>query len=237
MFLNLGSSGPDVEKLQRALASLGFKITIDGQFGPGTKWVVAAFQRMYAFNSPIVRNLTIDGIYGGSSYIALSHSLAEGGRCSEHFWFDEFRSPGNGQVYSHRDLIRWMEVLRVLAGHAYTPVSTYRDDAYNRQIGGASNSYHKKALAMDPGFRAVKVPAQEVLDHGFRGGIGSMDLQAFVRPSHDWREGWTAHLDIREIEGAGPRWWRYDGQVPSGYGGGAYQPKPLSDLAHSLGLR
>jgi lysozyme len=42
--LKIGSSGPDVVYLQHLLATRGFKISIDGQFGPGTNAIVQKFQ-------------------------------------------------------------------------------------------------------------------------------------------------------------------------------------------------
>jgi peptidoglycan hydrolase-like protein with peptidoglycan-binding domain len=42
--LKVGSKGPDVETLQRALRAAGGKITVDGTFGPETKRVVQRFQ-------------------------------------------------------------------------------------------------------------------------------------------------------------------------------------------------
>ncbi|NEP18235.1 MAG: peptidoglycan-binding protein [Leptolyngbya sp. SIO4C1] len=49
-------SGPDVELVQRAIASLGIPITLDGIFGPGTQVAVETFQQRYG--------LLADGVVG-----------------------------------------------------------------------------------------------------------------------------------------------------------------------------
>ena len=54
--LRLDTGGPDVTRLQTALARAGFAIEIDGEFGPATHAVVMAFQTS--------RGLEADGIVG-----------------------------------------------------------------------------------------------------------------------------------------------------------------------------
>ncbi|MEM9908531.1 MAG: peptidoglycan-binding protein [Cyanobacteria bacterium P01_D01_bin.44] len=48
--------GPDVELVQRAIASLGIPLTLDGVFGPGTQVALETFQRRYG--------LLADGVIG-----------------------------------------------------------------------------------------------------------------------------------------------------------------------------
>ncbi|MEL6136417.1 MAG: peptidoglycan-binding protein [Cyanobacteria bacterium J06626_23] len=48
--------GPDVERLQQSIESLGLAIVIDGRFGPGTDSAVRSFQRRYG--------LLADGVVG-----------------------------------------------------------------------------------------------------------------------------------------------------------------------------
>ena len=43
--LRLGAKGPDVRQLQEALQTSGFKVKVDGRFGPGTVRAVKRFQR------------------------------------------------------------------------------------------------------------------------------------------------------------------------------------------------
>ncbi|PYM05741.1 MAG: hypothetical protein DMF15_14950 [Verrucomicrobia bacterium] len=54
--LRQGSQGTHVRTIQQRLKDLGYAITIDGIFGPGTREAVAAFQRK--------TNLLADGIVG-----------------------------------------------------------------------------------------------------------------------------------------------------------------------------
>ena len=70
--LKQGSSGPDVTALQTKLKALGFDPNgVDGNFGPGTKAAVIAFQQSKA--------LTADGIAGPQTIAALQ---AAGGTMS-----------------------------------------------------------------------------------------------------------------------------------------------------------
>jgi len=62
--LKQGSSGPDVQDLQQKLKSLGFDPNgVDGNFGPGTKAAVIAFQQS--------KGLQADGIAGPATMAAL----------------------------------------------------------------------------------------------------------------------------------------------------------------------
>src|SRR5205807_7854914 len=62
--LKQGSSGPDVTELQQKLKDLGFDPNgVDGNFGPGTKAAVIAFQQS--------KGLQADGIAGPATLAAL----------------------------------------------------------------------------------------------------------------------------------------------------------------------
>lgn len=61
--LALGTKGPDVDRLQQALAAKGAKITPDSDFGPKTKTAVMSFQK--------ANGLVADGIVGASTWDAL----------------------------------------------------------------------------------------------------------------------------------------------------------------------
>src|SRR5438034_2244094 len=63
--LKQGSSGPDVTNLQQKLKDLGFDPNgVDGNFGPGTRAAVIAFQQS--------KGLQADGIAGPATMAALA---------------------------------------------------------------------------------------------------------------------------------------------------------------------
>src|SRR5437588_5840884 len=77
--LKQGSSGPDVKDLQQKLNDLGFDPNgIDGNFGPGTKTAVIAFQQS--------KGLRADGVVGPATMAALqaasSGATSAGGEVS-----------------------------------------------------------------------------------------------------------------------------------------------------------
>jgi hypothetical protein len=69
--LSEGDSGPRVRRLQRALASLGYDVTADGVFGPGTTAAVRSFQEE--------AGLDADGVVGSGTVTAVNDALAERG--------------------------------------------------------------------------------------------------------------------------------------------------------------
>src|SRR3954452_23519685 len=67
--LKQGSSGPDVQDLQQKLKDLGFDPNgVDGNFGPGTKAAVVAFQQS--------KGLQADGLAGPATLAALQAATA-----------------------------------------------------------------------------------------------------------------------------------------------------------------
>lgn len=62
--LKLGCTGPFVEKAQAKLRTYGYKINIDGEFGPITKQAVISFQGE--------KGLKKDGIIGEATWAALN---------------------------------------------------------------------------------------------------------------------------------------------------------------------
>lgn len=58
-----GDSGPAVIELQQILNTKGFRLIVDGYFGPATKVAVLKFQRQ--------RNLIADGIVGAATWAEL----------------------------------------------------------------------------------------------------------------------------------------------------------------------
>jgi cell wall-associated NlpC family hydrolase len=61
----LGDTGQEISEIQQALASSGYDVSVDGDFGPATQEAVRQFQRDH--------HLTADGLVGDQSYQALLH--------------------------------------------------------------------------------------------------------------------------------------------------------------------
>lgn len=61
----LGDTGHEVSEIQQALASRGYDVPVDGDYGPATKAAVAEFQKD--------NNLEVDGEVGVNSYQVLLH--------------------------------------------------------------------------------------------------------------------------------------------------------------------
>ena len=60
----MGDSGPGVKQIQTALAALGYKVTVDGNFGNQTATAVKAFQKK--------NSLATDGVVGPVTWAKLS---------------------------------------------------------------------------------------------------------------------------------------------------------------------
>ena len=66
--LTAGDSGRRVRRLQRALASLGYEVTPDGEYGSATAEAVSAFQED--------AGLDVDGVAGAQTIAAINEALA-----------------------------------------------------------------------------------------------------------------------------------------------------------------
>jgi peptidoglycan hydrolase-like protein with peptidoglycan-binding domain len=62
--VKLGDSGDGVKQIQTALKKAGYKVTVDGQFGPQTDAAVRAFQKK--------SGLGVDGVVGPKTWSKLS---------------------------------------------------------------------------------------------------------------------------------------------------------------------
>lgn len=61
--IQIGDDGADVVEIQETLASMGYDVQADGQYGPSTAEAVKAFQKTQGMES--------DGIIGRATYMAL----------------------------------------------------------------------------------------------------------------------------------------------------------------------
>lgn len=164
--------------VQQALRKIGWPVEVDGVFGPQTSAAVRDFQRGYTFE-----RLGSSGRAGPRTRAALRACVANGGRCSEHFRFREFRSKGDGWIKVDRALVRGLERYRGLLGKPVTIISGYRDPAHNVAVGGASNSQHLFGNAAD-----IPPALSLALVRG---------LRAFSGIGVDRATGLVRHIDVR----------------------------------------
>jgi GH25 family lysozyme M1 (1,4-beta-N-acetylmuramidase) len=167
-----------VKDVQRALRAIGWPIADDGDLGDATTEAIADFQRGYA-----LMPLRVSGRPGPKTNAALRECVANGGRCSEHFAFAEFRSKGNGWIKVDRALLLGLERYRKAVGGPVEIVSAYRDPEHNEAVGGAPSSQHLFGNAADVPFalHRVQVRALRVFS-----GIGYQEGSDLVR-----------HVDVR----------------------------------------
>lgn len=131
-------------ELQRSLRLLGWPIGVDGVPGPQTTRAVRDFQLGFAFAT-----LVAGGGVGPRTRDALRTSIRRGGRCSQHFTFRDFRSPGDGWIKLHRALARGLEAYRAALGGPVAVLSGHRDASWNRAHGGLRTSQHLHGTAAD----------------------------------------------------------------------------------------
>lgn len=165
-------------ELQRALRLLGWPVRVDGAIGEQTAAAVRDFQRGYAFAT-----LVAGGGVGPRTAEALRLSIRRGGRCSQHFTFRSFRSPGDGWIKLDRALARGLEVYRAALCRPVAILSGHRDAGWNAAHGGLSDSQHLHGTAADvePAMTVEQVQALRVFS-----GIG-----------YDAGSGLVRHLDVR----------------------------------------
>ncbi|WP_213422649.1 peptidoglycan-binding domain-containing protein [Bhargavaea massiliensis] len=88
--LSLGATGTAVRNWQRDMNKVGFKLGIDGSFGPGSRSAAIAFQKKYG--------LTPDGYFGPSSQAKMA-SLLNGSPKPAEPDKTEKPAPSNGMIY------------------------------------------------------------------------------------------------------------------------------------------
>lgn len=227
--LSLGEASSDVRWLQGLLRTIGFRMLVDGYYGPETERRVRAFQEGYA-----MENLQVSGQADAYTRRAIICSAANNGRLSPNFYFGEFRSKQSGEIRVNRELPIRLEKLRAaqcrIKGNDWAlPILTsFRDPRTQaaRQIRGVSQSRHLHGEAVDiPIYYDLDVSRliprpQDGPDHpgpvdeptnGFTGqfsGIGYYQRTGLVRHLD---VGGTHHqsLDTSKVPDD-PRCWAYD---------------------------
>lgn len=171
-------SQSSIAELQRALRLLGWPIRVDGMLSDQTTAAVRDFQRGYAFAT-----LVAGGGVGPRTRDALRLSIRRGGRCSQHFTFRNFRSPGDGWIKLDRALARGLEAYRSALGAPVAILSGHRDASWNAAHGGPADSQHLHGTAADlePAMTVEQVQSLRVFS-----GIG-----------YDAKSGLVRHVDVR----------------------------------------
>lgn len=165
-------------ELQRSLRLLGWPIRVDGDVGEQTATAVRDFQRGFAFST-----LVAGGGVGPRTLEALRVAIRRGGRCSQHFTFRSFRSPGDGWIKLDRALVRGLETYRAALEAPVAILSGHRDAEWNASHGGLPDSQHLLGTAADvePALTVDAVHALRVFS-----GIG-----------YDAESGLVHHVDVR----------------------------------------
>ena len=203
----------DIHDAQRWLGALGFPCgSPDGVAGRLTRSAVARFQIAYNLTDW----LAVDGVLGPNTHKALKTAITHthGPRLSQHFSVRECRSKGDGTAYVHRELLARLEKLRAAVGKPVPLISSWRDPAHNRRVGGARRSQHTYGaatrlhrLVLDHPYagRAADLPRglityDRARELGLFGGLG------VTSP----RMPWVTHVDARAGSRSSPATWYYN---------------------------
>lgn len=120
------------------------------------------------------------------------------GDLSAHFASSEFRCLDGSEHPIDPQLIAMLERLRAaLGGMPIVVTSGYRSPRYNRQVGGAPNSYHVKGMAAD--IQVRDAAPQRVYDSALALFPDTGGLGLYRRGDGGW-----VHVDSR----ASPARWR-----------------------------
>lgn len=146
--------GTDVKWLQYQLNLRGYKLTVDGKFGNSTNDAVKDFQDR--------NGLKVDGKVGPATRYALlngkdintikTYSKKASGetKISANFKVKEFAcKDGSDTVKIDTVTVGYLQKARDKFEVPIHVNSGYRTSAYNKKVGGSTNSYHVKGQAVD----------------------------------------------------------------------------------------
>lgn len=134
---------------QKYLNAIGINIgSVDGIEGPKTKAGYLTLQKKY-----FTRSKDIDGIYGLNTDILLQSAYNM--KDIKYFKLSEMKCQCGGKYCTgypaiiNKQLMKNIDYLRNDSGSAITITSGLRCSTHNRNVGGASGSYHTKGRAVD----------------------------------------------------------------------------------------
>ncbi|GAB3898044.1 D-Ala-D-Ala carboxypeptidase family metallohydrolase [Kibdelosporangium lantanae] len=206
--LSEGSTGADVTELQIRVAGWAAdrasqtRVSIDGEFGPGTAAAVRRFQAAYG--------LSADGQVGPATQGKLN-ALEQSDGSTAHFNWSEFTdrvsgtfnggkvSAATAKENARRCMYKLEALRKKLGDKPITVNSGFRSIAHNSEIGGASDSMHLYGTAADldvPGV-ANKTVYQKAETCGFSG------LETYN----------TDHQHVDSRADLGRSWWWENGTV------------------------
>ena len=160
--IKAGSTGPDVKTWQQSLSNIGYKVTVDGSFGPQTLKATILFQRQHG--------LADDGVVWASSWnlaIKLAEGKAKSGFIDERDLADIY-DPRTGKVvgrlrkeaandWNRMARAAWADGVLLLPTSmvdSYRPPWVYKTASAIKKIAAgimakAGRSRHNKAEAVD----------------------------------------------------------------------------------------
>jgi zinc D-Ala-D-Ala carboxypeptidase len=206
--LQQGMTGADVTELQIRVAGYAAasasqtRVSIDGEFGPGTAAAVKRFQSAYG--------LSADAVVGPGTQAKLN-ALEQSDGSTLHFNWSEFTDRVSGTFNggkvsasaareNARRCMYKLEALRLKLGNkAITVNSGFRSIQHNSDIGGASDSMHLYGTAADLNVPGVtnKTVYQKAETCGFSG------LETYN----------TDHQHVDSRADLGRSWWWENGTV------------------------
>jgi len=190
--LGVGRRSDDVATLQALARQIGIRgIRQDGVKDFYTRRFCRMFQGSFMLQGYAVAPLKVDGDPGPKTATAVRLCISNNLKCSEHFSYREFLTPGSKWVSRRNEVCKTTrrflmpsERLRanLSAKHGRDVpvhwVSAYRDPAYNAALPGASTtSFHMKGEAGDPNYRLMPTFTEaEARAAGFSGvGVNELD--------------------------------------------------------------
>ena len=157
--LQNGSTGGEVTMLQRALSVLGYTVTIDGNYGPGTTAAVTQFQT--------ANGLTADGVAGPNTWGAI-----------------DSQAPQGMDISDQNDPITWNDLTPHIqfVYFKYSEGATYKDQTFAPNI---ANIRQKSLIGGAYHFLNFQHSAQDQATNYLANGLDFSDKASVLPPMLD----------------------------------------------------